>query len=283
MELASLEIRIARSENLPVLPQVVSSVLRMADDPDASPREIEKTVERDPAITAKILKVANSAFYGHSNVSNVGRAVSLLGMNVMRSLVVSIAFQQVIGNRVNAANFDKLEYWRHSLAVGVAARILGKIRIPMKAEELFVAGLMHDIGMLVLDRFLPSEFDQAIQFAKSSSIALHEVEQEVMGFDHAAVGGLLAERWGLSTLMKRGIEFHHQPSLDGDYYETTCLLAAANTLAHQCGFTNSQMLAELELDPEVSASIGLPPEQYDSIRDVMVVEVVRAQEAFHIR
>jgi len=254
----------------------------MADDPDASPRDIEKTVERDPAITAKILKVANSAFYGHSNVNNVGRAVSLLGMNVMRSLVVSIAFQQVIGNRVNAASFDKVEYWRHSLAVGVAARILGKLRIPMKAEELFVGGLMHDIGMLVLDRFLPAEFDQAMQYARSSNIPLHEVEQEVMGFDHAAVGGLLADRWGLSTMMKRGIEFHHRPIEDGDYYETTCILSVANTLAHQCGFTNSQLVADLEISPEVAEAVGLPVEQFGSIRDVMVVEVVRAQEAFHI-
>src|SRR5271157_330857 len=100
---------LARSENLPVLPQVVSSVLRLADDPDASPKEMERIIERDPGITAKILRVANSAYYGMSQVPTIGRALTALGMNNVRSLVVGVAYQQVISGREMAAHFSKLE------------------------------------------------------------------------------------------------------------------------------------------------------------------------------
>lgn len=283
MELQSLSIKVKRSENLPVLPQVVSEVLRLADDPDCSPNRVEKIIERDPAIAAKILKVANSPYYGQSRVPTISRAISVLGINLMRSLVVGIAYQQVIGARETAKGFSKMEFWRHSVATATAARILGKLRMPAKAEELFCAAMMHDIGYLVLDRFEPKEFERAIAFAMDSHVPLFEAENQIMGLDHAQVGGLLADEWSLSPMMKHGILYHHCPIMDGEYYETTCFLAAANSLAHQCGFHGSGPAVEYDIDEDVAEAVGLPIEQFGAIRDVIVAEVARTQEAFHIK
>lgn len=255
----------------------------MADDPDVSPREFGQVIEKDPAISAKILKVANSAFYGGSNVSTINRAINILGMNVMRSLVIGIGFQQIVGTRQQSASFSKLEYWRHSLAVGTCSRILGKLKVPFKSEELFGAGIMHDIGMLILDRFVPDEFEDCLTTARGDGVPLHEVEREVLGYDHADVGGLLAEKWGLNSLMRRAISFHHSPEKDGDFYETTCIVSAANALSHQCGFTNNMIAVDYEVDPAVAEAIGLPVEQFDNIKEVMVTEVLRAQDAFCIK
>jgi HD-like signal output (HDOD) protein len=282
VQLASLEIRIARSENLPVLPQAVSQVLKLADDPDSSARDLEKVIERDPAITAKVLRVANSAYYGSSNVSSIGRAISFLGMNTIRSLVVGVAFQQLISGRQQCLRFNKIEYWRHSLAVGIGARILGKLRMPARAEELYCAGMMHDVGMLVLDRFVPSEYDSVLEEAQGKQRPMDEVERELLTFDHAAVGGLLAQKWALTPMIHNAIKYHHEPVLDGDYYETTCYISAANALAHHCGFTNNQVGEPPQIDDFMADAIGLPKEQFDIIRNVMVTEVLKAQDSFHI-
>jgi HD-like signal output (HDOD) protein len=275
-------VRIARSENLPVLPQAVSNVLKLADDPAAGPRDMEKVIERDPAITAKILRAANSAYYGSPNVPTIGRAIAFLGMNVVRSLVVSIAFQQMVSGKGGSNRFDSLEYWRHSLAVATGARILGRMKMAQRAEELYCAGMMHDVGLLVLDRFLNSDLDIAIESCQMNKIPLHEAEIAQMSFSHAEVGGLLAEKWALTPLIRNAIKYHHNPSEDGDFFETTCYIAAANTLAHQCGFTNHAIGLENVMDPAVQEVIGIPDEQFQAIRDVMVQEVMRAQDAFKI-
>lgn len=282
MDLASLEIRIARSENLPVLPQAVSSVLRLADDPNATPKQIERAIERDPAITAKVLRVANSAYYGGNKVPSVARAVSFLGLNAVRSVVVSVAFQQMLAGKGDQTSFSRIEYWRHSLAVATGCKILGRMKMPMKAEELYCAGMMHDLGMLIMDRFMPMEFEQVLRAARESRMPLHMVERFQLGFGHAEVGGLLADKWNLTPLISHAIRFHHEPIEDGDFYETTLVVGAANTLAHQAGFTNSGSNPEPELESDVFQVLEIPEGQFESIKEVMVNEVVRAQDAFQI-
>ena len=283
MELASLEIRLSRSENLPVLPQAVSSVLRLADDPNCSPRQIAQCIERDPAITAKILRAANSAYYGFSNVNTVGKAISFLGINSVKSLVVSVALQNMLAGRSLAPSFNKTEFWRHSLAVATSARILATIRMPFKAEELFCAGMMHDVGMLVFDKFLGSEFEDCIRQAKHTNVPLERLEEQMIGFSHGEVGGLLASKWGLPNLVKNAIQFHMTPLIDGDYYETTAIVSLANCLAHECGFHNSLPNVNYSIDDAVMESVGVPREQLDIICPVIASEVERAQSMFKVK
>lgn len=282
MDLRSLEIKIARSENLPVLPQIVSQVLKLADDPEASARDMERIVERDSAITAKILRVANSSYYGLNQVPSVARAISMLGMNTIRSLVVGVAYQQVISGRQQATQFSKLEFWRHSLGVGTAARIIAKMRLPSKAEELYVAGLMHDVGLLAMERFHPVELDKSVSYAVEQGLKLHEAENIMFGFDHARLGLLLAEKWGLSQLVLDAIRFHHEPFADDRNGATTSIIALANELAHQSGLTNSVPAFPTEVDRELLDTVGLPIEQLDVIKNVMVLEIAKAEEAFQI-
>ncbi|MBX3097463.1 MAG: HDOD domain-containing protein [Fimbriimonadaceae bacterium] len=282
MELNRLSVRIARSENLPVLPQCVSSVLKLADDPNSGPREMEKVIERDPAITAKILRAANSSYYGSLSVPSVGRAISFLGMTVVRNLVVSVAFQQLVGQATSGGRFSATSYWSHSLAVATAGRIIGRLKMPVKAEELFSAGMMHDIGYLVMDRFVSSDLDCSIEAAQANGAMLHEIELNEIGFNHAEAGGLLAEKWGLTPIVSSAIRNHHDPFSDEANLQTTCIIHVADALAHQCGFENQSAGVTYELSDETKQIVGLPDEQYDSIRKVMTLEVQKAQEAYGI-
>lgn len=278
----SLEIKISRSENLPVLPQIVSQVLKLADNPEASPKEMERVIERDPAVTAKILRVANSSYYGFNQIPSIGRAISMLGMNQIRSLVVGVAYQQIISGRAVASHFNKLEFWRHSLAVATGARIISKIKMPMKSEEMYVAGMMHDVGLLAMDRFHPLELDKAIQYAIMEEIALHQSEQLNFGFDHSQLGAMLAEKWGLTPIIVDAVRYHHDPDMDSRNGSTTVIIALANTLAHECGLTNNIPNQPYEVDDSLLEAVGIAREQLDVIRNVMVQEITRAEEAFHI-
>lgn len=282
MDLRSLEIKVSRSENLPVLPQIVSQVLKLADNPEASPKDMERIVDRDAAITAKVLRVANSSYYGMNNCASTGRAISMLGMNTVRSLVVGIAYQQIIAGRSFASHFNKLEFWRHSLGVATCARILGKLKAPMQAEELYVAGMMHDVGMLVLDRFHPLELDKTVKFAMEEGMCLHQAEQLMFGFDHTQVGAMLAEKWGMTKTIADAVRFHHDPRSADESQISTAIIAIANLLAHQCGLTNNVPGQPNELPEDWVEMVGLPVEQLEVIKNVTAQEIARAEEAFGI-
>jgi HD-like signal output (HDOD) protein len=282
MDLASLEIKIARSENLPVLPQIVGQVLKLADDPNASANAMEKVIERDAAITAKLLRVASSSFYGVSNVPTISRAISVLGMNAIRTLVVGIAYQQMISGKPHAQLFSKSDFWKHSLATGTAARVLGKIRAPGKAEELFCAGMLHDIGLLILDRFAPSELDEAIKMARDEGIPLHEAERQLYGYDHAKVGLILADRWGMPPSLKAAIGYHHDWAEAEGEESMTAFVAVANDLAKQCGFRAGSPEIDEGINEGAMDMINVPLEQLEIIKPVLIQDIQRAQEAYHI-
>ncbi len=283
VELESLAIKIARSENLPVLPQVASAVLRLADDPNASARNLEKLIERDPALAAKTLRVANSSYYGLSNVSTIARAISILGLNTIRSLVISVSYQQMISGRISAKNFDKVGFWSHSLAVATAARILGKMQRPEKAEELYIAGMMHDVGWLVLDRFDPGDLEEAIRVSHAETIPMHVSEERLLGFDHGIVGGLLAEKWGLPAPLNSAIRYHHNVAADDTYTDMTAIISMADYLAHASGLGSCTPSQCVQPDPHAKQLLDLPEQQLQVVGEVMLQEVQRAQSAFHVQ
>ena len=281
MDLESIAIKIARSENLPVLPQIVSAVLKLADDPNASARAMEQVIERDPSITAKLLRVSNSAYYGLSQVSSVNRAISVLGMNTVRSLVVSIAYQQLVSGKVCSTKFDKTQFWLHSLAVGTACRILGKMKEPVMAEELYSAGLMHDVGILALDRFAPEELDSALALVEEEDLPLSISECRVFGFEHSVVGNLLITKWGLSGLAGDAIRYHKSPEKIPEDKRFLHVVAAADAVANEAGFTNQD--AENDgVHHTTMDYLQLPEAQLEIIKNVIVLEVGKAQEVFQI-
>ena len=271
----------ARSENLPVLPQAVSEIMRLADDPNANQRELERAFEQDPAMTAKILKVANSAYYGGANVPTIGRAISFLGMSAIRSLVVGVSFQQMSLNKSESKHFDKLQFWKHSVATALASRVIAKLKVPAKGEELYCTGMMHDIGLLVFERFVPKEFDEAVDLSTRSGKSMIDAEREVLGFDHAEVGGILAEKWGLNDLMRNGIKYHLDPRKDHQHGEMTCVIHWADIIASQCGYKGPG-ISKLPSEAELAKSIGLPEEQIPIIQQVVIQELEKVQQSFNI-
>jgi diguanylate cyclase (GGDEF)-like protein len=226
MQDVSLETILA-CQNLPSLPAVALEVMELSRDDDVDVTEIAHVVQYDPALTSKILKSVNSSYYGLSKpCPTISRAVTYLGLNTVRSLV--LAFSLVDLTRRDEGTLDLLTYWRRCLYSAAAARRIALMLQSCDPEEAFIASLMQDIGMLVLDSALDRAYAAVVDEAGEDHEHLPAAERDTFGFDHADAGARLAEQWRLPHQLIEPIRLHHQP------VSPTCdVLVATTSLAFQ--------------------------------------------------
>lgn len=272
----------SRSENLPTIPQVLSEAMKMLDNPGVPHRNIEKLLEREPGITTKLVKVANSPYYGAGKVQSVGRALQVLGQQQLKSIVTGVAMQSMLHNKNWQSVFDRVGYFKHSLATAIACRVLGRLRCPAMAEELYTAGMMHDIGLVVMERFIPYELSTNLAESRRMKVPLWEIEQQRLGYDHAEVGGILAERWGFTQTTINAIRYHHEPEKDEKTVEASRIVALANLIAHQCGYCNNQAEESQPMDPYLMMQLEITEGNITLITEVIQQEIERFSESLNL-
>lgn len=219
--------------DLVTLPDVYMRINQLVENPDSTIADIAKAVSQDPAFTVRLLRVANSPFYGFTSaIDTAAKAVSIIGTSQIRNLALSTAvassFSGLSNKLVSMDNF-----WRHSLYCGLAARKLAKLAGNCDAEAVFTAGLLHDIGELVIFNRMPEQAKDALLLVLDSAdeLAIHQAEQEVMGLDHAQVGAELARQWKLPPLLEECIAFHHDINSALKYPRETAIVHIANIFA----------------------------------------------------
>lgn len=199
---------------LPTIPAMLAELNTAIANPDSSASDIAKIISRDPSTATKVLRLANSAYYGLRNkVTTVNHAVTMLGFNIIRNLVITATVFDVTFNQNFAGIFDRDKFWRHSLGTALAARILAQqaFRADRRNDDFFICGLLHDLGKIIFGQHLQQQFQQALQASVRQAIPLAEAEREAIGCTHADVGGLLAKRWNLSNEVISALSHHHQP------------------------------------------------------------------------
>ena len=216
-------------KDLPTLPSVVHEIVKIVDSPTTSASDLNRAISIDQALSAKVLKLVNSAFYGFpKKIDTLTHAIVILGFNTVRSLALSISMLDFFSRRGVHHQLNYTEFWRHSIGVSVLSRYIAKGAFPAIAEECLVAGLLHDIGILILDQFLPSDFSEALETMKNEQIELYKAEQKTLGIDHCRVGRLLAEKWNMPDALLYPIAYHHDPLPSRDFYPITAVVHAAN-------------------------------------------------------
>ncbi|MGC8783130.1 MAG: HDOD domain-containing protein [Armatimonadota bacterium] len=284
----ALGIRISRAVGLPPLPHVTVQVMKLIDDPRASTRDFERVITQDAALAAKVLRMANSAYYGgNGRISTVSRAIAVLGMNTIRTIVMSLTFHAMVHARQRKSRFNRQEYWRHSLATAIAGRVLARLKRSKWDEEVFLAGLLHDIGKLIADQFLPEEMDvfisRSMEVTSGTVEEILAMESKVLGSTHTELGEFAAQKWNLPAAIRAGIAYHHNPSqADKELFEPTALVHAANCLVNQAEIGVLIPGIQHEMDPAVKEFLAIPEEQYEPIRLVVAKEVIEAQSAFGV-
>jgi len=225
---------LASCESLPALPLALQNVKRLMLDPKSSMTQIAEVIATDPALASKTIKLVNSAFYGMSRpISSITQAIIILGLNAVNHLMLGLSVLKMFGSGKNV--FDHSAFWRHAFGVASIAKGIAQAIGHDQPEECFIAGLLHDIGRLVLEYGFHDDYITAINLARRKEIALLEAETSVFGADHAFVGGHIAQTWKIPPVFVAAIAFHHNPHQIppefGEYAPVVRIVAAANAVA----------------------------------------------------
>ncbi len=203
--------KIIRSiDALPTLPLVVARVNELVENPKASAADINNAIRQDVALSARILKLVNSSFYGFPRrISSITHAVVILGFNTVRNVVLSAFVLDAFAGE--GLPFGHREFWIHSLGVGVAANTLARRKDLPETEDAFVAGLLHDVGKVVLHQYARARFADALRVVRERDCLLYDAELEVLGASHAEVGRELLDAWHLPSHLVEAVSVHHEP------------------------------------------------------------------------
>lgn len=217
--------------NLPALPSIAMEVVEMVDNPKTSASQLGKIISTDQALTAKVLKIANSPFYGFpKKIATIDFAIIVLGFDALKEIVISISLVSSLQKKTDKY-FDSKAFWDHSIAAGVIARRLARDLGYRVSGEVFVGGLLHDMGISVMHRYFNNEFKRIVDIARESELTFMEAEESVLGVTHADIGSWLAERWNLPDHLVEGVLFHSDPSKAEKNPELVAIIHCADVFA----------------------------------------------------
>jgi HD-like signal output (HDOD) protein len=246
-------------EDLVTLPEVALRIGRMVEDPSSSATDIGREISRDAALTARLLRIANSPALGyHGKIATISRAITVLGVRQVRDLTVGLTAIRTfdgIGNELVTME----SFWRHSFLCAVAAGQIAARRDRNRDDSPFVAGLLHDIGQLVLFSRAPVPARQALLMSVDSAddLGLFLCEREIMGFDHGAVGLALAQKWGLPRSLQECIEFHHEPGRAQEYPLEVATVHIANSAAVLAEIGSSELTDAPAISDAAMSAAGM--------------------------
>ncbi len=249
-------------DKIPSLSPTVAKIMQVANSPSSSANDLNKVISLDPVLAAKVLRLVNSAYFGFSDkVTSTVRAIVVLGLNTIKNLALSTAALETMAMKGQSAiNMD--EFWKHLLGAGVTAKLIArKMLIPKDLlEDYFLAGLMHDMGKIVLNRLNPEGYKKVIDVSKAKGLNLAHAEGVIFGINHAEIGEILGKKWGLQEQLVEAMAFHHDPGLASvENHKLVMAVHVANmfTRMHEVGDSGNyymynlsdEMLEELNLNP----------------------------------
>ncbi len=212
---------------LGTLPDIYYRVIEAIHDPNRSIADISDIVGKDPTLSAKVLQLVNSSFYSLlQEVDTLTRALALIGTNQLMTIVTGVSVVSIFKN-ISSSLLNMRMFWEHSVACGIVARLLASF-LPgvVNSERYFVAGLLHDLGRLIMIQTIPEEYRAVFDRANKGNETLRQVEKDKFGFDHAEVGAFLAEKWNLPLSLEKMIRYHHQPEEQGQNLDPTIVFMA---------------------------------------------------------
>jgi putative nucleotidyltransferase with HDIG domain len=226
-------------KNLQTQPTVIARITQMLQNPATTGEELGLAIRTDQGLTTRVLKLVNSAFYGFpGKIGSISHAVVLLGFSTVKNIVLTASvldiFKTNSGGKFNARNV-----WKHSLACGVSAQCLARTIGYEFQEECFVAGLLHDIGKVVLFQLAPDDFSRVVECADKTKTLFYDAECKLLGINHQEIGGILIEQWRLPTKILSAVSSHHNPAAaEGDDSELTAIVHCADIFARALGYGN---------------------------------------------
>lgn len=239
---SSVEQRLKNIGDLPVVPSHLGNILRSLDNPNIRAKKLAEFIETDQTLTAKILKSANSPYYGSAGkISTIELAIVIMGLNTIKEIIISMVVRKLF-NKIPTYLFDVKLFWEYSIFCGSASRLIARKIGFRKAGEAFVAGLMHDIGILIIIQYFTHEFREIEQLVSSGKFTMLRAERSVIGADHCEIGAWLAKKWNLPKQLVTAVKYHHSdPSelpedLTEDAIKLTTIVSASEWFSQSMAF-----------------------------------------------
>ncbi len=253
----SIAALVACNPSLGAMPDAMARLTEVIQNPVASPTEVADILQTDPGLAAKVLKLVNSPLYGfHQSIDTISRAVTVIGVKQLSALALGVTVLSIFKG-VPAGVIDARAFWRHSLATGCAARSLAsQLGVP-NTERFFVAGLLHDVGLMLLYMNVPERARQMLTAARHSGKGLVETERRLLGTDHGRVGGALLDSWKLPASLVEAAHFHHDPLMAENVREAT-ILHVADFLAEAMGFGSCGIQTVMPLNLSAWSLLDIP-------------------------
>ncbi|MDA8212859.1 MAG: HDOD domain-containing protein [Clostridia bacterium] len=257
----SLEMLVQEIDSVPPLPTTVTRALQVIEDRESSAKELAKVLAEDQSITATLLKYANSAYYGVSRtVSTVSEATVILGFTTIRSMLLTASVHKLVNREISGYALAQGELWKHSIQCAMVAKNLAKKCKFPQVEQAFVAGLIHDIGKVVLNNYVGAQYREIISTVEQEHIPFMEAEKQILGFNHAEVGARLALKWNLPEDLVDAIAHHHSPRGSERNSKLTALVHVADAICLMLGFGLGSDGLLYPLDEAVLDMVGLTVE-----------------------
>jgi HD-like signal output (HDOD) protein len=249
--------RVQSVAQLPALPDVAMKVVEMVDNPKTSTSSLARIISTDQALTAKVLKIANSPFYGFpKKISTIDFAIIVLGYDALKEIVVSTSLINSLEEQANGS-FNSREFWDHSIASGILSRRLARDLGYRVNGEVFVGGLLHDMGVSVLSRHFRMDYQRIVGIVHDTDLTFLEAEESVLGVTHQEVGGWLAERWNLPDHLVEAVAFHHTPAKAVRNPELVSLVHCGDVLACRIAGNGAVFDRNTTFDPEALSRLQI--------------------------
>ncbi len=260
---------IKKVSTIATLPEITVKIIKTVEDPKSSAVQLHQIVSHDPALATRILKVVNSAFYGlPGQIASIERAIVLLGLNAVKNIAVAASLGQLFRGVKLCEGFSAKDLWTHCIAVGVTAREIARQgKLPI-ADEAFLAGLIHDIGILVALQTQPEQLKAVCEKARSTNVSFCDIEREMTGVDHQMLGMGLAELWKFPRSCQLVAGHHHNPSALADSHRTIVMIVhVADILCCQAGKGFNLTAMSSSIDPKVMNELNLTPASLEATRN----------------
>ncbi len=237
-------IEIVNHSEISTIKQTVMQIVKTINDPDSGAKDLKDIIEKDPPLTARLLRLANSALYGYpKTIGGIQEAIVCIGFDAVRELALSQKVCELFQKELAIDGYTRLSLWRHSVAVALCSQLLYRREFTERGNNMYVAGLLHDIGIVIIDQFMHAEFREIMRHAREEQQNLTHCEETRIGFDHAMLGGAIAENWEFPDEIRTAIAAHHHPDTVADTYAkiaSTLFVSNYAVQSNHIGYSDAQ-------------------------------------------
>lgn len=271
--------KLLSTTSIPTLPTIALAVADMIKNPAVSVNDVSRMIEEDQSLTATILRIVNSAFYGFpKQIKSINHAIVILGFNKVRSVVLSATIVRNI--RSDAPPFDVSALWEHSMACAVASEVAARVCRTQAVDDAFVAGLLHDIGKVILTNFFPDEFRAVLAELREKRCLIKEAEMSIIGVHHGLYGKWLAEHWGFPEPLMEAVQYHHAPGACKKNRELASVVHLGDILARGLGVGSGGDASMPLIDEVAWETLKLDETRLDRIVAETIDALTRAHAFF---